>query len=110
MGILDEKGRAAWVEDQLQQAIYQAQPTEANILAYRAANREALRDATDQQIAQLITDQNLAGAPTMATPESRAAMDYSQRMRLMNEPESPELQPLLQCRSRSFGRAGSGNH
>jgi hypothetical protein len=95
MGILDEKGRAAWVEDQLQQAIYQAQPTEANILAYRAANREALRDATDQQIAQLITDQNLAGAPTMATPESRAAMDYSQRMRLMNEPESPELQPLL---------------
>jgi hypothetical protein len=92
MGILDEEGRAAWVEDQLQQAIYQAQPTEANILAYRAANREALRDATDQQIAQLITDQNLAGAPTMATPESRAAMDYSQRMRLMNEPESPELQ------------------
>jgi hypothetical protein len=86
LGLFDARNRAEWVQEQIDEAIYQATPTEANIKAYRAKHNLKGSEITDDEIAELIAENNMAGAPTLSTQASRDAMAYSDRMRLQNTP------------------------
>lgn len=86
LGLMTEQDRAAWVQRQIDDAIFQATPTEENIKAFRQQNNLKGSDFTDDEIAALISENNLAGAPSLATPESVDALDYSARMRFQDAP------------------------
>lgn len=91
LGLLDERTRAEWVQARMDEAIFQATPSEANIKAFRKQHNLKGSDFTDDQVAAIITEKNLAGGPTMGTPESRAAYEYSAWTRFQNQPQSSEL-------------------
>lgn len=86
LGLLDDRSRAEWVQRQLDEAVYSASPSESDIKAFRKQNGLKGSDFTDPEIAAMLSERNLAGAPTMATPESVEAMDYSAAMRFQNAP------------------------
>ena len=87
LGLLTERDRAEWVQARIDEAIYQATPTEANIKAFRKKHGLKGSDATDDEIAAIIAEQNLAGGPTMATVESAEAFEYSAYTRMQNKPQ-----------------------
>jgi len=91
LGLLDERTRDEWVQARLDEAIYQATPSEANIKAFRKQHSLKGSDFTDDEIGAIIAEQNMAGGPTMATPESRNAYDYSAWARFQNKPQSSEM-------------------
>lgn len=91
LGLLDEQDRAAWVQARIEEAIYQATPTEANIKTFRKQHGLKGSDITDDQIAVILAEQNMAGAPTMGTKESREAYEYSLWARMQNDPKSSEI-------------------
>lgn len=91
LGLLDERTRNEWVQARIDEAIYQATPTEANIKAFRKQHGLKGSDFTDDEIGKMIAEQNMAGGPTMATPESRAAYDHSAWARFQNKPQSSEM-------------------
>ena len=86
LGLFDDRDRAEWVQRQLDEAVYSASPSESDIKAFRKQNGLKGSDFTDPEIAAMLSERNLAGAPTMATPESVEAMDYSAAMRFQNAP------------------------
>jgi hypothetical protein len=86
LGLLSEQDRTAWVQARIDEAIYQATPTEANIKAFRKQNNLKGSDFTDDEIAALIAENNLAGAPSLGTPESAEALNYSAGMRFQDAP------------------------
>jgi hypothetical protein len=86
LGLLTERDRASWVQARIDEAIYQAKPTEANIKAFRKQNNLKGSDFTDDEIAAMLAESNLAGAPTLGTPESAEALNYSAAMRFQNAP------------------------
>jgi len=87
LGLFDNKDRAAWVQQQLDDAIYQATPSENDIKAFRKQHGIKGSDMTDDQIAEHLAEQNLEGAATLATQESINALDYSAGMRFQNAPK-----------------------
>lgn len=87
LGLFSETSRAEWVQARINEAIYQATPTEANIKAFRKKHGLKGSDATDDEIAAIIAEQNLAGGPTMATKESVDAFEYSAYTRMQNKPQ-----------------------
>jgi len=87
LGLLSERDRAEWVQARIDEAIYQATPTEANIKAFRKQNGLKGSDFTDDEIGAMLAERNLAGAPTLATEESIDAMEHSARMRFQNDPQ-----------------------
>ena len=91
LGLLDQRTRDEWVQARLDEAIYQATPTESNIKAFRKQHSLKGSDFTDDEIGKMIAEQNMAGGPTMATPESQAAYDYSAWARFQNKPQSSEM-------------------
>ncbi len=103
LGLDTEAKRNAWVQDQLEQAVYQATPTEANIKAFRKQMKLGLMDdqadmdivgdgrMTDQQVMDLMVEQEMAGAPTFATQASVRAFDYATGTRMQNHPSSEIL-------------------
>lgn len=91
LGLLDERTRGEWVQARLDEAIYQATPTEANIKAFRKQHNLKGSDMTDDEIAAMIAEQNMAGGPTLSTPESRVAFDHSAWARFQNKPQSSEM-------------------
>jgi len=91
LGLLDQRTRDEWVQARLDEAIYQATPSEANIKAFRKQHNLKGSDFTDDEIGAMIAEQNMAGGPTMATPESRAAYDFSAWARFQNKPQSSEM-------------------
>jgi len=91
LGLLDETSRSKWVETRMQEAIYQTTPTEANVKALRRQLGIKGSDMTDDQIVDMISERDLIGSPTLSTPESRAAMEYSQWARFQNKPKSSEI-------------------
>ena len=91
LGLLEQRTRDEWVQARLDEAIYQATPTEANIKAFRKQHSLKGSDFTDDEIGKMIAEQNMAGGPTMATPESQAAYDYSAWARFQNRPQSSEM-------------------
>lgn len=91
LDLIEERTRDAWVQARIDEAIYQATPTEANIKAFRKRHGMKGSDFTDDEIAAMIAEHRLAGGPTLATPESADAYDYSAWTRLQNRPESSEL-------------------
>lgn len=91
LGLLDERTRNEWVQARIDEAIYQATPSEANIKAFRKQHGLKGSDFTDDEIGKMIAEQNMAGGPTMATPDSRAAYDYSAWARFQNKPQSSEM-------------------
>ncbi len=91
LGLLDETTRQEWVEARMQEAIYQATPTEANIKALRKQMGLRGSDMTDDELIAMISENNLAGGPTLSTPESRAAQEYSQWARFQNKPKPSEI-------------------
>lgn len=98
LGLNTPEKRVQWVADRLDEAVYSASPTEANIKAYRKANglpdgsqgsMDGLPDGlSDDDIAARITAENLAGGPTMATEESVEAMQRSMELRQQKPPGS----------------------
>ena len=86
LGLFDDKNRAEWVQRQLDEAIYQATPTEGDIKAFRKQNGLKGSDFTDDEIGAMLAERNMAGAPTMATPESVEALRYSSEMRFQDAP------------------------
>lgn len=86
LGLLSERDRTAWVQARIDEAIYQATPTEANIKAFRKQNNLKGSDFTDDEIAALIAENNLAGAPSLGTKESVEALNYSAGMRFQDAP------------------------
>jgi len=97
--------RDVWVQDQIEQAIYQVTPTEANIKAYRKQHKLGQMDGqlgldgmpevdddlfryTDQEVMDLMVKQKVAGGPTFATPASVRAFNYSAEMRMQGTPSS----------------------
>jgi hypothetical protein len=91
LGLLDERTRDEWVQARLDEAIYQATPSEVNIKAFRKQHSLKGSDFTDDEIGAIIAEQNMAGGATMATPESRNAYDYSSWARFQNKPQSSEM-------------------
>ena len=91
LGLLDERTRNEWVQARIDEAIYQATPSEANIKAFRKQHSLKGSDFTDDEIGKMIAEQNMAGGPTLATPESRTAFDYSAWARFQNRPQSSEM-------------------
>lgn len=93
LGLLDQRSREEWVEKQLEMAMYQAAPTEENVLAFRRQHSLKGSDISDDEIRAIISADRVRqtyGYPTLDTPESRAAMDYSLRNRMQAPPENPE--------------------
>lgn len=86
LGLLSERDRTAWVQARIDEAIYQATPTEANIKAFRKQNNLKGSDFTDDEIAALIAENNLAGAPSLGSAESVEALNYSAGMRFQDAP------------------------
>jgi len=86
LGLLSEQDRTAWVQARIDEAIYQATPTEANIKAFRKQNNLKGSDFTDDEIAALIAENNLAGAPSLGSAESVEALNYSAGMRFQDAP------------------------
>lgn len=91
LGLLDERTRNEWVQARIDEAIYQATPTEANIKAFRKQHNLKGSDFTDDEIGKMIAEQNMAGGPTLSTPDSRTAYDYSAWARFQNKPQSSEM-------------------
>jgi hypothetical protein len=91
LGLLDETTRAQWVEARMQEAIYQATPTESNIKALRQQMGLRGSEVTDDELIAMISENNLAGSPTLSTPESRAAQEYSKWARFQNKPMPSEI-------------------
>lgn len=87
LGLLDDQDRAAWVQRQLDEAIYSNTPAESDIKAFRKLHGLRGSDFTDDEIAALLAEANMAGAPTLNTPEGVAAMEYSAKMRFQNTPQ-----------------------
>lgn len=87
LGLLSERDRAEWVQARIDEAIYQATPTEENIKTFRKQNGLKGSDFTDDEIAAMLAERNLAGAPTLGSEESIAAMEHSSRMRFQNDPQ-----------------------
>jgi hypothetical protein len=104
LGLDTEAKRNAWVQDQLEQAVYQATPTEANIKAFRkrmkagylddemeAEGIDSFERLTDQQVMDVMVRQSMAGAPTFSTQASVRAFDYAAGTRMQNTPGSELL-------------------
>lgn len=86
LGLLSERDRAEWVQARIDEAIYQATPTEENIKAFRKQNNLKGSDFTDDEIGAMIAENNLAGAPTLGSQESVDALQHSARMRMQDAP------------------------
>ncbi|MBM5817628.1 MAG: hypothetical protein FJ083_13890 [Cyanobacteria bacterium K_Offshore_surface_m2_239] len=97
LGLLDDQDRAAWVQRQLDEAVFSATPTEADIINFRQMNGIKGSDMSNEEVGAEIARQRLAGAPTLSTAESVDAMDWSARMRFQAKPEgdSNELAPFI---------------
>lgn len=87
LGLLSERDRAEWVQARIDEAIYQATPSEENIKTFRKQNGLKGSDFTDDEIAAMLSERNLAGAPTLGSEESIDAMEHSARMRFQNDPQ-----------------------
>lgn len=87
LGLFDDRDRAEWVQRQIDEAIYQATPSEANIKAFRKEHGLKGSDFTDDEIGAMLAERNLAGAPTLATQESIDALQHSAEMRFQAPPE-----------------------
>jgi hypothetical protein len=103
-GLDNEAKRNDWVQNQLEQAVYQATPTEANIKAFRKQMKLGVMDAdlgegaaegagrlTDQQVMDLMVKQHMAGSPTFGTPASLRAFQYAAETRMQQTPASELL-------------------
>lgn len=86
LGLLSERDRAEWVQARIDEAVYQATPTEENIKAFRKQNKLKGSDFTDDEIGAMIAENNLAGAPTLGSQESVDALQHSARMRMQDAP------------------------
>lgn len=90
LGLLDQRTRDEWVLKQMEEAFYQAAPTEANVKAFRRQHNLKGSDITDDEIRQIITAERVRatyGRPTLDTPEAQEAMAYSLRNRMQAAPE-----------------------
>lgn len=88
LGLFDQRSRDEWVSSELEKAFYQIQPTEENVKAYRKENALGV-DVSDDEVASRILQEKVGetyGYPTFATPESKAAEEFSQEMRFQNRP------------------------
>jgi hypothetical protein len=100
LGLDTEAKRNDWVQDQIQQAVYQVIPTEANVKAYRKQMKLGAMDdqlaidgldvpgmrLTDQQVMDRMIKDNMAGSPTFGTPASLRAFQYAAEMRMQQTP------------------------
>ena len=100
LGLDTEAKRNDWVQDQIQQAVYQVIPTEANVKAYRKQMKLGAMDGqlgiddvdiagkrlTDQQVMDRMIEENMAGSPTFGTPASLRAFQYAAEMRMQQTP------------------------
>jgi len=86
LGLLDDRSRAEWVQRQIDEAVYQATPSENDIKAFRKQHGLKGSDFTDDEIGALISESNLAGAPTLSSPESIEALRHSAEMRFQDPP------------------------
>jgi len=89
LGLFDQRSRDEWVQAELEKAFYQLEPTEENIKTYRRENGLGA-ETTDQEISDLILNQKVGetyGYPTLSTPDSMAAEQFSQEMRMQNRPD-----------------------
>ena len=90
LGLLDQRTRDEWVLKQMEEAFYQAAPTEANVKAFRRQHKLKGSDITDDEIKAIITAERVRetyGRPTLDTPEAQEAMAYSLRNRMQAAPE-----------------------
>ena len=89
LGLLDQRSRDEWVASELDKAFYQLQPTEENIKSYRREYGLG-QEVDDDQIAARILEEKVGetyGYPTLDTPASKAADEFSREMRFQNKPE-----------------------
>lgn len=90
LGLLDQRSRDEWVTKQLEEAFYQAAPTEANVKAFRRQHSLKGSDITDDEIKVIITAERVRDTyklPTLSTSEAREAMDYSLKNRMQAAPK-----------------------
>ena len=94
LGLLDQRSREEWVEKRLEEAFYQAAPTEENVIAFRNQYKLKGSDISDDEIRKIITAdrvRNTYNYPTLDTPEAQDAMDYSLANRMQAPPEQGTL-------------------
>lgn len=99
LGLDTPAKRDAWVQDQIEQAVYQVTPTEANIKAFRRQHKLGPTDAeaadladelprmTDQDVMDMMVEQETAGGPTFGTPASVRAFQYGAETRMQGTPQ-----------------------
>lgn len=106
LGLDTPAKRDAWVQDQIEQAVYQVTPTEANIKAFRRQHKLGPTDAevadlgdvadelprmSDQEVMDLMVEQEVAGSPTFGTPASVRAFQYGAETRMQGTPQAELL-------------------
>lgn len=108
LGLDTEAKRQAWVEREIDKALYSVNPTEEDIIAFRkqarlgpadgspgrllidGISRRAQGRLSDQEVIEKMMEAKIAGTPTFATNYSLAAFDYANEMRFQNKMK-PEM-------------------
>jgi hypothetical protein len=86
-GVTDQARLKAYVDKQLEDAIYQEIPSEQNLIDFRRKNGITKDLASDEDLRAYMAQKGIPGTPVLANDMQQGAWDYAQRMRMQNDPE-----------------------
>jgi hypothetical protein len=86
-GVTDQARLKAYVDKQLEDAIYQEIPSEQNLIDFRRKNGITKDLASDEDLRAYMAQKGIPGTPVLATDLQQGAWDYAQQMRMQNDPE-----------------------
>jgi hypothetical protein len=86
-GVTDQARLKAYVDQQLEDAIYQQIPSEQNLIDFRRKNGITKDLASDEDLRAYMAQKGIPGTPVLANDMQQGAWDYAQKMRFQNDPE-----------------------
>jgi len=86
-GVTDQARLKAYVDKQLEDAIYQEIPSEQNLIDFRRKHGITKDLASDEDLRAYMAQKGIPGTPVLANDMQQGAWDYAQRMRMQNDPE-----------------------
>jgi hypothetical protein len=108
LGLDTEAKRQAWVQKEIDRALYSVNPTEEDLIAFRRQARLGQADSSseqiqiegiarradgrlsDQEVIEMMMEARIADTPTFATEHSLRAFEYANEMRFQNKMK-PEM-------------------